>query len=184
MPIHAAGSLGKSIEHENLGSLIGICLISASTLIVEIVLTKFLSFKLFHHMTFVVLSLVILSFGAAGILTYTNPKFFGLNKPSAYSKIAYYAVLYAITISLVIPLFAWFPLSPYDTKLAPPLRLMAMPLMYIMLALPFFFAGICISQTLTKSNHRVTTLYCWDLLAAAAGTAIAPMLLSYLGGGR
>ena len=48
----------------------GLFAIAASTLIVEIALTKFLAYKVFYHYSYAVISMVIFSFGAAGAVLY------------------------------------------------------------------------------------------------------------------
>jgi hypothetical protein len=167
---------------EHVGVLIGIFAISMSTMLLEITLTKFLAFKLFHHMTFAVLSMVILSFGAAGVLSFTNARMLRLDRPNAWSTIGTYGVIYAISTAIVIPLTCWMPLAPYDPALPPLLRVLAVPIIFLLYAIPFFCAGVCISQTLTISTRPVTVIYFWDLLAAAIGAALCSWLLMALSG--
>jgi hypothetical protein len=163
------------------GSLIGLAALSCSTLLLEIVLTKFLGFKLYHHMTFAVLSFVILSFGAAGTATFLFPKFFGTeqNGTSPWNQAGNSAILYSISVCLVIPILCACPIAPSQMGV---LARVAMPLLFLLLSLPFFFAGICISQTLTASKYPVQVVYFWDLLAAAVGAALCPFLLPIVGG--
>jgi spermidine synthase len=169
-------------QKEHFGVILGIFAISMSTLVLEITLTKFLAFKLFHHMTFAVLSMVILSFGAAGILTFTNAKLFRLDRPNPWSVIGTYAALYAISSAIVVPFTCWVPLAPYDPALPAWLRVLALPMIFLLYAMPFFCAGVCISQTLTISKRPVTVIYFWDLLAAALGAATCSWLLMTLSG--
>ena len=49
------------------------------------------------------------------------------------------------------------------------------------LDIAFFFAGMCVSHTLARSRRPVTTVLFWDLLGAAAGASLAPILLEAIG---
>ncbi len=173
---------------ENVGSLIGLCAISASTLVVEIALTKFLGYKFFHHMTFAILSLVILSSGASGVLLYCFPKFFGFaaddGPKKRWDSTARAAAWYAIALALAIPAFCICPVIPaYLTDHAFDFwRSIVMPLLFLILSIPLFCAGLCISQTLTLSKRPVTVIYFFDLLAAALGAVSCAPLLVQLGG--
>lgn len=166
----------------NVGAILGMCAISCSTLILEIALTKFLSYKLYHHMTFAVLSVVILSFGAAGTISYLNPKFLKLLKPDCWAKAGVYAVFYAISTMIVVPLFCALPINSVEYSQSPILGVMTLPAVFMLLSVPFVFGGICISQTLTYSKYPVPMIYCADLMAAALGASLCPILLPLLGG--
>lgn len=166
---------------ENLGSLIGLCAISFSSLLVEIVLTKFLGFKFFHHMTFAVLSVVILSSGASGVLLYCFPKLFGVKKEAPWDLSAKASAWYSISLCIAIPIFCFVPIFP-DFKTTDIWRMMSMPMLFLLLGIPFFCSGLCISQTLAQSKRPVTQVYAWDLLAAALGAVSCSWVLSTLGG--
>ena len=53
-------------------ALIGMFLISASTLMLEVLLTKLFGMKLEHHFTFAIISLALFGFGAAGVIVHLN----------------------------------------------------------------------------------------------------------------
>jgi spermidine synthase len=168
--------------NENWGSLLGLSAISASVLIVEIALTKFIGFKLFHHMTYAVLSVVIMSFGAAGVMTYMGPKLLGFEGERPWVSTGWFAVAYAVALGLLVPAFCFCPLNPYDASASAFSRAVAMPVLFFILSLPFVPAGICVSQTLSMSKRSVAMIYFLDLLAAALGAAACPALLSIVGG--
>jgi spermidine synthase len=167
---------------EGKGPLIGLFALSASNLIVEISLTKFVSFKLFNHMTYAILCTVILCFGAAGIICYQRLNRFPKASKEPWNLIGRSAALYAISLCIVIPIFCWFPLNPYDCTKSEVLRAVSLLFLFTLLAIPFYFAGVSISQTLTFSKRPVTIIYSCDLLAAALGACICPSLLQRCGG--
>lgn len=172
----------SSNDREGNGPLIGLCFIAASTLIVEITLTKFLSSKLFHHMTFAVLSMVILMFGAAGILCFAFPKWLGLRKGRPFDAVGLYACWYAIALCVAVPVFCFCPSVVKMAGGNPEMASWSLPFFFAILSVPFFFAGVCVSETLSISKRRVTTIYFADLLAAAGGVILCPILLPQFGG--
>lgn len=165
--------------------------LAGSTLSVEIGLTKFLGYKVFHDFTYAVISMVILSFGAAGVWVFLRPGTIGLAPgaalgsdvaPAIWRALSRHAVWYACTLIVAVLAFCWIPIDPYDAALPGWLRAAALPLYFTLLAVPFFFAGLCISATLTASARPVGVVLFWDLLGAAAGAAVTPLLLARLGG--
>ncbi|HEY9679601.1 MAG TPA: hypothetical protein V6C76_16450 [Drouetiella sp.] len=144
-------------------------------------MTKFLGFKFFHHMTFAVLSVVILSSGASGVLLYCFPKLFGVKKEAPWDLSAKASAWYSISLCIAIPIFCFVPIFP-DFKTTDIWRMMSMPMLFLLLGIPFFCSGLCISQTLAQSKRPVTQVYAWDLLAAALGAVSCSWVLSTLGG--
>ncbi|MBU6452537.1 MAG: hypothetical protein KGS72_12200 [Cyanobacteria bacterium REEB67] len=167
---------------EHIGVMIGLCAISASTLIVEICLTKFLGCKIFHHLSYAVLSMVILSFGASGAFVYMLPRLFPGSGGEAWRPAWKAAALYAIFLGLAIPFFCWFPWDPYIRELDATKRFLAQPIYFLTFSIPMFLAGLCISQTLSASRRSVARIYFFDLLAAAIGASLCPILLIAVGG--
>ncbi len=167
---------------EGKGTLVALCALAASTLIVEITLTKFLSFKLWHHYTFAVLSMVILMFGASGIFCFAAPKWLGIKEDRPWDAVAAYATWYSITLCIAVIVFCVCPSSSGAIMGIPQMTNWALPLFFTILSIPFFLAGVCISQTFIASKHKVTVIYFFDLLAAAIGVSLCPVLLPNIGG--
>ncbi|MFA6209777.1 MAG: hypothetical protein WCT03_07070 [Candidatus Obscuribacterales bacterium] len=156
----------------------GLCAIAASTMIVEIVLTKFVGYKVYHHFIHLIISTVILSFGMAGAYLYLAPKT-QLNDWSAASR---EAALYSVLLAITVVLFCWMPIDPYNFSIALWLRLSSIAIYFAMFAVPFFFAGLCISRVLASSNISATRVYFFDLSAAALAASLTPTILEHTGG--
>jgi hypothetical protein len=187
-PIENAGQdlTAESVAASTIGntraSTLGLCAISASTLIVEILITKFLAYKLYHHFAYAVISMVILSFGAAGAFVFMQPKRLGFDDKSAWQRVSAAAALYSLSLVCSILFFCWMPLDPFNETLDTTWRFLSLPLYFIVFGIPFFFAGLCISHVFSASKVSVAKLYFWDLSAAALGAGACSFALEAWGG--
>lgn len=173
-----------SSRQKSIWTVIALSAIAMSTLILEIVITKFLAIKVEHHYAYAILGMVVLSFGAAGAFIYMKGGALGTDTEAGWILSAKNAALYALTIPLAVAIFCWIPINPYPSSYSdlPYVCLLGLPSYFIILSIPFFFGGICVSHALSASRLPVTLLYFWDLLAAAAGALICPFLLDKVGG--
>ncbi|MBI1268704.1 MAG: hypothetical protein GC193_14880 [Cryomorphaceae bacterium] len=162
--------------------LIALCLIAFSGLLVEVTLTKFVAYKVYHHFVYAIVGTVILALGFSGAVVYMMPGKFGKDTRECWSNAAFAAFLSALTLPLSVLLFVWVPVDPYMPGLAPMARLMLFPIYFLNFGLPFFFSGICISHILSASDIPVRRIFFWDLLAAGLGGALCPFILEAIGG--
>ncbi len=186
--------------------LCGLCAIAASTMSVEIILTKFIGYKVFYHFINLIITMVILSFGAAGTFLYLKqtdrkkvaesdsddesqttssdikPQATDTDETIQWRSAAREAALYSVLLTASIILFCWLPLDPYDPNLHSLVRLSSLALYFLIFACPFFFAGLCINRVLANSSIPATRVYFFDLAAAAIAAALTPATLEFLGG--
>jgi hypothetical protein len=179
--------------------LCGLCSIAASTMSVEIILTKFIGYKVFYHFINLIITTVILSFGAAGTFLYLKQSKSATEADSVtaiesgleassqddsaqWHSAAREAALYSVLLTASILLFCWLPLDPYNPQLNPIVRLFSLALYFVIFAFPFFFAGLCINRVLANSSIPATRVYFFDLAAAAIAAALTPFMLESLGG--
>jgi predicted membrane-bound spermidine synthase len=155
---------------------LGIFLISASVLMLELILTRIFSVKLYYHFAFMVISLALLGSGASGVYVYLFPGFF---RPKRLERQLFWVSwLFAISIPLALAL-----ILQLDFQLNFTLRQLGrIFLLYAIPAIPFFLSGLCISLALTHLSGNVSRLYAFDLAGAACGCLLVIPLLNYLGG--
>jgi hypothetical protein len=168
-------------KKQDLFLLIALSAVAASTMFVEVVIIKFIAFKVFHHFVNIIVSTVVLSFGAAGTFLFMRTS---AGKPvqSDWQGAARDAAIYSVSLLLVVLLFCWLPIDPYNRELADFWRLASLPVYFALFVCPFFFGGLCISKVLADSRLRPSRVLLWDLTAAALAAATAPSLLEALGG--
>ena len=81
---------------------LGVFLISASVLMLELILTRIFSVKLYYHYAFMVISLALLGSGASGVYVYLFPESF---RPERLERQLFWASwLFAVSIPLALSL--------------------------------------------------------------------------------
>jgi hypothetical protein len=149
--------------------LTGIFFISSATLCLEISLTRFFSVSQQYHFAFLVVSIAFLGYGSAGSFISIFRKTFHVDKEKFLS---FTAVLFSLSILLsylicnAIP-FDFIRLAWDDTQI------FYIFLYYVILSLPFLFAGVILSFAITRAATMVNTIYFFDLVGAGMGTVLA-----------
>jgi hypothetical protein len=160
------------VEKPRLSLLAGVFFISAATLCLEVSLTRYLSISQNYHFAFLVISLAFLGYGASGTFLTLSRRWaesWGDRFLSLSSLLFSLTVLLSFFLSNSLP-FDFFQL-PWDKK-----QLIYILPYYIVLGLPFFFAGATISFVLTRLAAVAHKIYFFDLLGAGAGSYLATVV--------
>lgn len=162
---------------------LGVFLVSGSTTMLEIALTRVFSVSLWYQFGFMIISTALLGFGASG--TYLAVKK-GALTGDLRLKLARSAALYSISILVAFALMTRIPMDPLK-PVAPgvtnptgaTIELVAWMLVYYaIIIVPFFFAGLTIGTALSAWAKEIGTLYFADLLGAGLG-ALSIVLALY-----
>jgi spermidine synthase len=151
-------------------------LTSASVLAYEIVLMRLLSIGLWYHFAYMVISVALLGFGAAGSLLFLSFEKMRRNMDQ-------WLIVLAGATAVAFPL----AFSVSQKVGLDPLQLIwqksewaRMLFTYLLMAVPFFLAGGIVGMILTAAGEGAHLMYASDLLGAGCGAlAIIPAL--YLG---
>ena len=132
---------------------------SSAALMFEVSLSRLLSLELWNHYAFLIISGALLGYGSAGSfrLLFRRP-----TQPFGPS------LAFAVG---VLPLFVLANHLPFDPALLPldPWHGGWLLLHFLLLALPFFFAGLTLNLLLEQHAQHAFVLYSSDLLGAALG---------------
>jgi hypothetical protein len=142
---------------------LGLFIITLSTLMYEILLTRIFSVTMWYHFAFMAISVAMFGMTVGAIVVYLFPGYFTGER--AQYHLALSAMLFAITIVFS---FLTHLSIPFVTKWSL-VALYAIGLNYTVLAIPFFFSGICVCLALTKFPGQIGKLYAADLAGAAVG---------------
>jgi len=154
-------------------------LLALSVLALQVTLTRVFSFITFHHFTYLVISVAMLGFGAAGTWLTTR----STNASAAEDDpVPRQALLYALTMLLAIVYVPRISFSPLDIFVRGDFsQLFSLLLIILLTALPFFHAGVAIGYIISHAGAAVNRLYFADLCGAGFGCLAALGLISQFG---
>jgi hypothetical protein len=159
------------------GLYVGLFLLAAATLGLEISLTRVFALAQWYHFAFMAISVALLGLGAGGTVLALAP---GLKRSPR--RVATWAAAGCALGTLAGYLAAnTLPFDAYRIAWEP-VQFVYLALYYLSLAVPFFCASLGTGVLLATSPQRSHRVYAANLLGSAAGCALAPPLLAWLGG--
>ncbi|RPI19375.1 MAG: hypothetical protein EHM58_01800 [Ignavibacteriae bacterium] len=157
---------------------IGLLLISLSTLMLEFTLIRVLSVSLWYHFAFMIISIALLGFGISGVVITISDK---LNKTEVNKALTLVSILYSISVLISFGLINRIPFEPFSL-LADTTQLLYLPIYYLAIVLPFFFAGLVVGLIFTRFKNSINRLYFFDLLGAGLSCFVFILVLPKYGG--
>jgi hypothetical protein len=149
----------------------GIALVSAGTILAELVLTRILSVCLWYHVAFMVLTVALLGLAAGGMLAQISARRAGspavLREPGLLAPAAGLLAVAGLASAMGLPL---------KPELVPG-SLAALAMTLALLIGAFALVGLTLSVALTADPERFGRLYAADLVGAATGgVAFLPLI--------
>jgi hypothetical protein len=138
-------------------------LLSLSLLMLEIAVARILSVALFSHYAFVAISLAMFGLGLSGLVVYLLPEHFNLERVD--EQLVAYAWRCGLAAALSVVVFLRIHVAQ-ELSLR---GFLTLSLAYGVLALPFFFGGVCVSLLMTHFSSRIGRIYWADLIGASLG---------------
>ena len=152
-----------------------IFLVSAGVLILELSITRLFSVLMFYHFGFMAISLAMFGLGASGLFLFVLRE--RMPASNLRQNVAVCCGAGAASIILALAVILRIPITlEYSGA-----NLGRLFLIYVMLLLPFFCAGLAVSMMLFHRSASVSRLYSWDLTGAAIGALTTVPLLNWLG---
>lgn len=154
--------------------LLGLFLLCASTLMYEVVLTRLLSVTSWYYLAFVSVSMAMFGMTAGALSIQLRPDWFTegqIRRRLAQSAIA---TAVAMPLSLVTMLAI-----PVDVSLALQ-TVFTFVLFSAVISVPFFFSGVAVCISLTRSPFAMGRVYFTDLAGASFGCLASVLLLSLI----
>ncbi len=148
--------------------LAAVLLLSAAGLVFELTLTRVFSATIWYHYTFVAISVAMFGWGLGGFGVYL------LRRSRADADVQSVLVILSLVFAIVLPLFPYailqFPFTPER-----------LPFYFVMGLLPFLAGGATLSLAFEAYAEDANRLYFADLIGAALGTLMVPVVISGLG---
>src|SRR5438128_481117 len=145
--------------------LFAIALLSAAALGYEILLMRLFSIILWHHFAYMMISVALLGYGAAGSFVALAQR---VLQPRFSQVFVAGASLFGVTAVAGFLLAQRVAFNPLEMLWDPqqPLRLL---LVYALLFIPFFCAATCICLTFSRFGEQPHRIYSFDILGAGSG---------------
>lgn len=149
-----------------------IFLSSCSTLAYEVLLTRIFSVSLWYHFAFMIISIAMLGFAASGVLLALNPRLKEL------SLVPAFALSLAVSIDLSYLLANLIPFDPARLSWEGT-QILNLGCYYLVLAVPFFWAGLIVAAAFSSASQKAGLLYGADLVGAGCGSLGVLLLLGF-----
>ncbi len=160
--------------------LLSLALVSGAALATEILLIRAFAVVHWHHFAYMIISLALLGFGAAGtFLALAHRRLLRHFAVSYLANLMAFGVLVVASPALALAL----PFAA-EALLWDPRQLLWLVAMYVVLAAPFFCAANAIGLALIAHRKRVGRVYAADLIGAGLGAALVLGLLYWLWPGQ
>ena len=195
--------MSRSIQNPaaNASDCWGVFFLCLATLMYELILTRIFSVLMWYHFASMAISLALFGMGVAALTVQLRPSWF--QGADARLLAARGAALFGVSVALffaVFVLFRWQPhlgfkvLSLFHQPFYQPFQqggqngslpvgmLLALTGLYLVTALPFFFAGISLTVLFSRFHKDFSRLYYYDLLGAGCGCLLIILFLNLFGG--
>lgn len=153
-----------------------IFLISLASLALEVLQMRIFAFSLWHHLAFLVVSIAILGFGAAG--AFLSVAGF-LRRRRLGRSLAVCGLLFMASAFVGPWLLAGRPIDVFGTVGWS--EIARVGLYYLVFALPYFFAGYAISLALTQCPRQSSSLYFANMVGSGVGCFVLYICIEPLG---
>jgi len=147
-------------------------LVTAATLMLQIVETRIASVVYWYHLAFFVISIAMFGLTAGAIFVHLHKERFGLHRLSYDLTVS--TLAFALTTNVAILLQLTLATGTTPSLMS----LIGWAEFALCLALPFFCSGIVVSLALTRSSYPIGKVYAADLIGAALGCIGALVLLT------
>ncbi len=149
----------------------GAFLVSAATLMDEILLTRIFSVTLWYHFAFMAISVAMLGSAVGAVAVYAAPLVFRVER--AIVALTWTTLLFGASLLVTFVVYARSTLF-----LAQMDRLSSALISLALVSLPFVFGGMSLCIVLTKFPLRIAFLYAADLTGAATGSIAVVAVLN------
>lgn len=152
---------------------LGVGVLSGGAIGAEIALSRTLAVAQSHHFAFLIISIALLGYGAAGTVLSFTP---AATTHRLVHRSAWGALGFATSLLMAMQVLQRLPFDPY--RLAwDSLQWVVVLCYYLVLAVPFSFAGFTIGSAFQTYAEEAPRLYALDLTGAALGALAATLAL-------
>src|SRR5579864_5630775 len=156
-------------------TMLAVALVSLSSLLLELALTRLFSVVLFYHFAFFAISVALLGLGSGGVFAHIRQEW--LARFAMRSLGARLCLMNSIFIlaSVEVVLHTPVSLEVNGSNFA------ELTIIYLAAAVPFFLTGLLFSVLFARSSTQISYLYGADLAGGASACLLVVPLLNLIG---
>src|SRR5439155_12224657 len=145
----------------------GLFLTTLSLLQLELFLTRIFSVTMWYHFAFMAISLAMFGLAAGAVLVEV------MKKRDAHSSMANIGLLFALSSAVCFTAQLYIPADPES-------RLLWTAFAFVLISIPFVFAGMAVCVALTRFPAHTGSLYAADLAGSALGCVLTIPILNHV----
>jgi spermidine synthase len=154
--------------------LFAVFLVCASTVMYEVALTRLLSVISWYYLAFVSVAMAMFGMTAGAIFVQLRPGRFSEEQISR--RLTQASLGMAISLPVCLLMMLAIPIDTFVSLES----LFSYLLFSTIIAVPFFFSGIVVCLSITRTRFPIGATYSADLVGAATGCAVSVVLLKFL----
>jgi hypothetical protein len=154
---------------------LAVALVSLSSLLLELALTRLFSVVLFYHFAFFAISVALLGLGSGGVFAHIRQEW--LERFELRTLGAWLCLLNSIFILAAVEVVLHTPVSLEVTGR----NFGKLTIIYLAAAVPFFLTGLLFSVLFARSSSHIPQLYGADLAGGATACLAVVPLLNFIG---
>lgn len=154
----------------------GLFVITLTTLMYEIALTRIFSVTMWYHFAFVAISVALFGLTVGALTVHLLPHRFPVE--GVKQQLTVFSLLFSASIAICFPIQLMIPFTPRATLGG----LASVVGTCVVISIPFVLSGVVVCLALTRFPGRVNRLYAADLIGAALGCVLLIALFSQIDG--
>ncbi len=155
-------------------TLFALGIVTASTLMLQVVVTRLFSAVLAYHFSFLAISLAMLGVGAGSLLIYVRPGWF---EGRVESMLARWSAIFSLLL-VVLP-FVLVRLDLHSEKTVAIGFIVNLTVACVVTALPGVASGVVVALTIDRFTPWIGRVYAYDLVGAGLGALVVIPILGF-----
>jgi hypothetical protein len=155
--------------------MLAVALVSMSSLLLELALTRLFSVVLFYHFAFFAISVALLGLGSGGVFAHVRRTW--LERFEMRTLGARLCLLNSVFILAAVEVVLHTPVSLAVNGS----NFGKLTIIYLAAAVPFFLTGLLFSVLFARSTEQISQLYGADLAGGASACLLVVPLLNFIG---
>ncbi|HEY8527873.1 MAG TPA: hypothetical protein VIL48_23115 [Acidimicrobiales bacterium] len=154
----------------------GLFIVTLTTLMYEIVLTRIFSVAMWYHFAFVAISVALFGMTAGALIVHLRPRWF--RDEMVKQQMWRFSLLYAVSVAVAFVVQLAIPFVPHMTMAG----VSSIVLTCVVISVPFVCSGVVVCLALTRFPKKVNRLYAADLVGAGLGCVLLVVAFWWLDG--